>query len=193
MRRILRIALLVALAPLAGACATASAKAKPADVPALNVPPPPPRVIEPAPTPESEPEPVGDLPASPPSTAPAKPARREPAPKQPVGEVKPEKPAEPPPAEPPPAAVQQPVPQLRTPETADTSEAAKTVRTTIDRARATLGAVNFSTLSNERKKAYNDAKMFLEQAETALKQGNYGFAQGVATKAETLARELAGG
>ena len=51
---------------------------------------------------------------------------------------------------------------------------------------------NFGPLSNERKKAYNDAKLFLQQAEEALKQGNFAFAQGVATKAETLARELAG-
>ena len=47
-------------------------------------------------------------------------------------------------------------------------------------------------LSDERKKAYNDAKMFLDQAESALKQGNYVFAQGVAAKGETLAHDLAG-
>ena len=67
------------------------------------------------------------------------------------------------------------------------------MRTTIDTARGILNGVNFGPLSNERKKAYNDAKLFLQQAEDALKQGNLAFAQGVATKAETLAKELAGG
>jgi len=47
-------------------------------------------------------------------------------------------------------------------------------------------------LSNERKKAYKDAQLFLQQAEDALKDGNIVLAQAVATKAETLARELAG-
>jgi hypothetical protein len=98
---------------------------------------------------------------------------------------------EPPPVDPPPAPVPPPA-QLRTPQTADTSGAARIVRTTIDTARGLLNSVNFGPLSNERKKAYNDAKLFMEQAEDALKEGNLGFAQGVATKAETLARELAG-
>jgi hypothetical protein len=100
------------------------------------------------------------------------------------------KPVEPPPAEPP--APTPPAAQLRTPQTADTSGAARTVRATIDTARGILYTVNFGPLSNERKKAYNDAKLFLTQAEDALKQGNFALAQGVATKAETLARELAG-
>jgi hypothetical protein len=47
-------------------------------------------------------------------------------------------------------------------------------------------------LSDVRKKAYNDAKLLLQQAEDALKEGNLAFAQGVASKAETLAKELAG-
>ena len=83
-------------------------------------------------------------------------------------------------------------PQLRTPQTADGTEAEKTVRTTIDRARNVLNTVNFNPLSNERKKAYNDAKAFIQQAEDAAKQGNYVFAQSLANKAETLATELAG-
>lgn len=66
------------------------------------------------------------------------------------------------------------------------------MRTTIDTARTILNNVNFGPLSDARKKAYNDAKLFLQQAEDALKDGNLAFAQGVATKAETLARELAG-
>src|SRR5262249_37029452 len=113
--------------------------------------------------PEGKPEPKADTPATPPNPEPAPPL-------------------------PPPA----PTPQLKTPQTSDTSGAAKTVRTTIDRARNTLNTVNFGPLSNERKKAYKDAQLFLQQAEDALKEGNIVFAQAVATKAETLARELAG-
>ena len=189
------LTLLVVLAPWLGACASASAapKTKPADMPGLSMPPPPPRAIEPAPAQEPGPDPVGDLPAAPASSPPRAP-RREPAskPAEPKAEPKtdPAPTDQPPP--PPPESPQPPVPQLSTPQTADSSESAKTIRATIDRARAMLGAVNFLALSAERQKAYNDAKMFLDQADAALKQGNYTFAQGVAVKAETLARELAG-
>lgn len=192
MRRVLVVGLLVGLAPFAGACASASARTKPADMPALNVPPPPPRVIEPAPPGEPAPDPVGDLPAPP--SSPVRTPRREPPPK-PAAEPKTEPKTEPTPVEPAPVPPppQQPVPQLSTPQTADPGEAARAVQATIDRARQMLGSINFRTLSNERKKAYNDAKMFLDQAQHAIKQGNYTFAQGVAVKAETLARELSGG
>lgn len=180
----------LSLVALSG-CASAQAKGKPADRPALMVPPPPPRAIEPAV--EVPLEPVAELPPSSPS-----PRTRPTAPKPAPGEARPEakagdqKPVEPPAVETltPPASPS--TPQLRTPQTADTSGAAKNVRATIDSARALLNTVNYGPLSNERKKAYNDVKLFIQQAEDALKQGNLVFAQGVATKAETLARELAG-
>lgn len=181
---------LVAL--LAGACASAAAKA-PAERPPLVVPPPPPRLIEPAP--EPPPEPVSDIPAAPSPTPPGRPGRaREAAPKPAEGKsetkTEPAKPVETPiePVAPPP---QQPPAQLRTPETSDSSGAAKTVHAMIERARNLLNSVDYGPLSKDRKKAYNDAKLFLQQAEDGLKQGNVVFAQGVATKAETLARELA--
>ena len=193
MRKALLITAIVALAPLLAGCASASAKA--VDRPPLNVPPPPPRVIEP--TPEPQPEPVDDIPSAP-TAPPPRPGRsaRETA-KPPATDPKAEtKPADPAKTETPPAADPvppvQPPAQLRTPQTADTSGAAKNVQATIDRARSTLGKVDFAPLNNERKKAYNDAKGFVNQAEAALKEGNYVFAQAVATKAETLAKELAG-
>ena len=187
---------LVALVALSGsACASAAAKA-PVDRPAMNVPAPPPRVLEPPA--ELDPEPVGDLP-SPPTTTPttSRPNRQREKNNNTADakpEVKPEaKPAEvtPPAPEPaaPPAA---PPAQLRTPQTADPSGAAKTVQATIDRARASLNSINFTAQSDERKKAYNDVKRFINQAEDAMKQGNFVFGQAVAAKAETLARELAG-
>jgi len=172
------------------ACASVSAKT-PVDRPALMVPPPPPRVIEPAP--EPPPEPVSELPVSPSVTPPPRPGRaasREASPKPEPPKAAEAKAGDPPP-EPPPAPVP-PVAQLRTPQTADTSGAAKNVRATIDSAHAMLNTVNYGPLNNERKKAYNDVKLFIQQAEDALKQGNLVFARGVATKAETLARELAG-
>ena len=183
--------LLPAVALVASACASASAKA-PAERPGLEVPPPPPRVIEAAPE-LPIPEPVGDLPVAPPPP-PARPGRgsRETPARPAATEAKPPdpKPVEQPPTEP--AAPAPPAAQLRTPQTSDTTGAARTVRTTIDNARGFLNAVNFGPLSNERKKAYNDVKLFLQQAEDALKQGNLAFAQGVADKAEKLAKDLAG-
>ena len=194
---------LLAILPfvLAAASACASAQAKGSDQPALGVPPPPPHAIE---LPAEPLEPVGEVPGTPPGSGPPAPRSNRPAaPKPQPGEAKPETKPEPPktdtPAPPPPNPEPAPplpppvtTPQLRTPQTADTSAAAKGVRTTIDRANKALGTVNFGPLSNERKKAYNDAKLFIQQAEDALKEGNIVFAQAVATKAETLARELAG-
>jgi hypothetical protein len=191
MRKLLFV--LPLIGALASGCASAQAKGGSAERPALIVPPPPARIIEPA---EVAPEPVGELPplssgAS--RTAPTRPAAPRPAandarPEARAGETapKPQEAPQPEPTAPAPSA------QLRTPQTADTSAAAKSVRTTIDTARGTLNGVNFGLLSNVRKKAYNDAKLLIQQAEDALKEGNLAFAQGLATKAETLAKELAG-
>ena len=192
MRKLLVIIPAVGL--LATGCASLSAKAPP-ERPALVIPPPPPRIIEPVA--ELPPEPVEELPPPSGTTAPVTPPRRPretPKPDPKAAEVKPgeTKPVEQPPALEPPPPPAAPPAQLRTPQTADTSGAAKTVRTTIDTALGILNTVNYAPLSNERKKAYDDAKKFLQQAETALKEGNLVFAQAVATKAETLAKELAG-
>jgi outer membrane biosynthesis protein TonB len=193
MRKLLFIISLVVLAPLASACASASAKVNPADRPPLAVPPPPARVIEPAPQPDPVPEPVPELPPAPAPTRPSRPTRdagpkqEPPKPPEPkAGEATPTDTPAPAPTAP------QTAPQLRTPQTADSSEAERNVRATIDRANKLLAGVNYGPLNNERKKAYNDAKMFIQQAEEASKQSNFVFAQGVANKAETLARELAG-
>lgn len=182
----------VAASLMAGACASASAKGTPKDAPALNMPAPPPRVI--APSPEPEPEPVNELPAVLPVPPPTpSPRASRPAPR-PQAEKPPEKPPEtvdpPAPVPQPPA---QPPAQLRTPQTADANNAARTVQATIDRAKELLRNVDYRRLNNERKKAYDDAGRFIVEAEAGIKQGNLVFAQGVATKAETLAKELAGG
>lgn len=197
MRKLLRGIPAIVLAPAIAACATAQAKA-PASVPPLDVPPPPPHVVAPAAELPSMPEPVGELPppaAGQPTRQPKPPAPRTPG-SEPKSETKPGevKPPEPPPVEQPKEAPKppEPAPQLVTPQTADTSAAANGVRATIDRAQGLLNSVDYRHLSNERKKAYNDAKQFLTQAEKGLQQNNLQFAQGVATKAEMLAKELAG-
>jgi outer membrane biosynthesis protein TonB len=178
-----------AVLPLAG-CASMEAKASLGDRPALMVPLAPAHVIEAAPEPEPEPEPVSELPPTPPP--PSRTARPTPRPAAPQpADPKPveQPPTEPPVAAPPPAT---PPAQLRTPQTADTSSAAKAARTTIENAKSILNGVNYGPLSNERKKAYDQVKLFLTQAEEALKEGNLVFAQANANKAETLAKELAG-
>jgi hypothetical protein len=186
------LAPLVALAAIVGACASAPPKA---DQPGLVIPPPPPHVVPI----NSEPivEPVGDIPGPPsPGGAPATRntgrGTREPVPKPQVSENKPETKPDavptPEPAAAPPAPVTPP-PQLRT---AESSGAEGSVRAAIDRTRQLLATVDYRQLSNIRKKAYDDAKKFADQADDALKQGNVVFAQGVAGKAETLAKELAG-
>ena len=196
-----KLLLAVSLAGLVavGGCASAQAKGNPADRPALVVPPAPGRVIEPAEI-VPDPAPVPDLPSppgAPPNGTSSRPPRRETPPRSQATDPKPDPKTDPKPAEPglpavEPVAPATPPAELRTPQTADTSGAVKAIRTTIDTARGLLNGVNFGVLSNERKKAYNDAKLLMQQAEDALKEGNLGIAQGVANKAETLARELAG-
>ena len=170
------------------ACASAS-KPKPSDQPGLVIPLPPPHVV--SITPEPVVEPVAEAPApSAPGGTPARNTGRSSVPR-PAGDTKPtgttaevttpqlaEVPA--PPAGPP--------PQLRA---ADSPATEATVRATVDRARRMLATIDYRRLTKERQKAYDDAKRFADQADEALKQGNVVFAQGVAGKAETLARELA--
>ena len=187
------LALLPLIAVAVSACA--SVQAKGSDKPALNVPPAPPHEIA---IPAEPLEPVGEIPDSLPVGSPPAPRSARPTSTRPAASEKPEpktdkpdQPAQPAPTTPDPAPPLPP-PQLKTPATADTSAAVKTVQTTIDRAKSTLNAVNQRTLSKERQKAFKDAQLFLQQAEDALKDGNVIFAQAVATKAETLAHELAG-
>ena len=184
------------LVPMLAGCASLSANGKPTDLPAMNVPPPPPRLI--APAPEPLPEPVPDLPPPPPSTTVSRGNSRPPVTRPPQPESKPTdpKPVEQPPPPPDPAPIAPPPvapsAQLRTPQTADTSNAEKNVKSTLERARLLLSNVDYRALTPERKKAYDDSQRFIQQSDGALKEGNFVFAQSLAGKAETLAKELAG-
>jgi hypothetical protein len=170
------------------ACATVRAKA-PADRPALEVPPPPMRVIEPMPHQEpAMPEPVGDLPPAPAATQrPIRPATREPVRTEP----KPEAPVvetAPPPVTLPPA----PAPQLRTPGTPDSAEAARQVREVLDRADKTLNSIDTKRFSKARREQYDNARRLLTQSEAALKAANFDSARRLADKADSIAKELQG-
>ena len=86
----------------------------------------------------------------------------------------------------------QPPPPLRTPGTADSAEAARQVREVIDRAAKGLASVDYGRISRERRTQYDNAKLFIQQAEEAIKQSNYVYARELADKADRIARELQG-
>lgn len=170
-----------------GACATVRAK-PPAERPALEVPVPPGKVIEPMPHQEPlTPEPVGDLPAAPPANPrPNKPPSREPVRTDP----KPEAPvveATPAPVTPP-----APAPQLRTPGTPDSAEAARQVRDVLDRANKTVNSIDTRRFTKAQRGQYEDAKRLVIQAEDALKASNFDSARKLAEKANGIAKELQG-
>ena len=160
--------------------------------PPLDVPPAPPRVIAPLPVPEAPPveeppaeDPTGGKPLPPPKPKPAANAK-------PV-----EKPVEAPPVDPMPAAVSPPpatppAPTLSTPTSGDAGAVSRQIRDSIDRTRKALDGVDYGPLSRQRKKAYDDAKLFANQADDALKANNLVFAKELADKAERLAKELQG-
>ena len=53
-----------------------------------------------------------------------------------------------------------------------------------------LSKVDYRRLNGDRQKAYNEAKMFMQESEEALKNTNHIFARSLAEKAERLAKEL---
>ncbi len=194
-----RLGSLLAAGLLASACATARAAA-PIERPALEVPPVPPRIVEPAPAPDlGNFEPVADLPPEkpvPPASAKPRPSSaRETNNREPQkAESKPPEPlpvVEPPPSAPPPAPAPA-APLIRTPATADAAASERQIRDTMLSAQKGLSNVNFDGLSGPRKKAYNEAKDFIERAEVAIKASNFELAKDLAGKAEKLANELQG-
>jgi hypothetical protein len=55
-----------------------------------------------------------------------------------------------------------------------------------------LGRLKYSTLNADGKAQFDTAKRFADQAQTALKEQNFAFAQRLAEKAATLAGGLVG-
>jgi hypothetical protein len=190
----LRVLALALVATAAAACAGASAKPRTDPLP-LVIPEPPPRVVEPLPEVEELPaEPVRREPASPTARAP-RPARETGVGKPPEAtKPEPPRPESPPPVEPAPPAAPPgaPRPELRTPETLDEAGAERQVRETLDRAARTLKGVDYRSLRREARQQYDTAKLFVTQAEEALKVRNYVAAKYLADKAETIAKGLTG-
>ena len=173
-RRLFLALTLFGLAAIAPACTTAQARSKPAEPP---------------------PEPVTELPpAVPPASRTRPSATRDTAREAPKPEPRPETPPESGGAPLPqtPAQPSAAVPPLRTPSTADDQSAARNTRAVVDRARGMLNAIDYRQLSVERKAQYDTAKRFIEQADDAIKSGNYVYAQSLGEKAETIAKELSG-
>jgi hypothetical protein len=191
MKQLAAILALFASIVVSSACATTRAHTT-EPRPALEVPPVPPRVVEPVlPPPVPQIEPIGELPAP---TSP--PVRPRPAPREPAPPPKAEaKPPETPPADAPAAGATQPpaaVPPLRTSRTADGAQAERQIRDILGRANTLLARVDYRKLSAERRKAYDQAKQFIEGAEGAIRDSKLEYVLELADKAETLAKELQG-
>lgn len=171
------------LAGLAAGCAKARAQTVP-DGPPLATPPPPSRVFAPL---EEEPlisSPVAEAPVAPaprvPATAP--PARR-PSPPEP------EKPAAPAPAPAPVAEVKRELSAASSP--AD-PESERRITELLRNAARDLKGVDYGKLTRGGKEQYDQAKLFAEEAEKALRERNFVYAQTAADKAANLANELSG-
>lgn len=177
-------AAIVTLPVWTGACAHARAAG-----PALETPVPPPRVIPKASPPiESQPivasPPVGEVqPAAPTTINPpdtAAPLPPIPPPATPPPPVATERPAQPAAAEPPPT--------LQT--TADPTAAENRTRASLQAATRDLMRIDVRTLSADAKAQYDIARRYVEQANDALNEKKFEFAQQLADKAATLAALL---
>ena len=169
-------------AALAAGCAKARAQTVP-DGPPLATPPPPSRVFAPL---EEEPlvsSPVAEAPAAP---APRVPTARPPAPRPTPAES--EKPAAPPTPAP---AVEAPR-ELRAASLPGDPESERRITELVRNAHRDLKGVDYGRLTRGGKESYDQAKGFVEEAEKALKERNFVYAQTAADKAAKLASELLG-
>lgn len=167
----------------AGGCAKARAQTVP-DGPPLAMPPPPSRVFAPL---EEEPlvsSPVAEAPAATPAprVATPPPAKR-PTPPEP------EKAAAPAPA--PAPAAEQPR-ELRAASLPADPELERRITQIFQNALRDLKGVDYGKLTRGGKEQYDQAKGFAEEAEKALRERNFVYAQTAADKAAKLASELSG-
>lgn len=183
--RLATVLVLLAFAISAGAACRTVRAAEPIERPALEVPPPPPRVIVPLPGPDAPPrlEPVEELPAvTDKSPTRPRPNRDKPDPNKADPKIEPVEPPTPP------AAPATPPLRLENPNSAQLSQQ---VRETLGRAKAIIDGIDRNSLTSEpRKKAYDQAKLFAEEAEDAIQKNNLVYAKEVADKAERLASSI---
>ena len=158
------------------------------------MPQPPARVLGPIDEPVPATAVVPDPPAPAPATPPARPPVRRPAGAGNTAEAERPEPA------PAPAAVQAPVEPVPTetrelrvaPNGNTTAAAERTIRDLLIRATRDLSRVDYSRLSADGKANYDQSKRFSQQAEQALKDRNFVFANTLADKSATLASQLLG-
>jgi len=174
-------------------CVRAQAKVTP-DQP-LEVPAPPPREVDVA---DSEPPPPVPLVTEPARNTPPRsrrePPRTEPArpdPTKPDQPLPPEAPKPPEEIKPVPAPAPPPTTLQTAPATAET-EQERGIRVTMSRANADLNRIDYRALNKEARTQYDQAKRFVQQADTALREKNLMFAKSVADKAAVIAAQLAG-
>jgi hypothetical protein len=154
------------------------------------MPAPPPRVLAPV----DEPLPATPVVSEPPAPAPPR-SNPRPAPRDTTRTEPPQKPAEQPPEQVPPAIVDAKPAEPRTlrpgPAVRD-SEMEKTIRDMLTRASRDLSRVDYNSLSADGREQYEQSKRFSQQAEQALKDRNFVYAQTLAEKAAQLAAVLLG-
>ena len=178
----LSIALYALSAALAAGCGKARAQTVP-DGPPLATPPPPTRVFGPI-----EDEPLVTSPVEQPPPAPA-PQMQAPPPRRAAAPPEPEKPAAPAPAPAPAAEVPR---QLQAASAPDNPEAERRITELLRNASRDLNRVDYRGLTRGGREQYDQAKGFSEEAEKALRERNFVYAQTAADKAAKLASELAG-
>ena len=178
----LSLAMCALSAALAGGCAKARAETVP-DGPPLATPQPPSRVFAPI---EEEP-----LVSSPVAEAPVAPPPRVPATTQPRPRTPPPEPEKPTPAPAPAASVE--APRVLSAVSAPLDpEAEKRINELLRNAKGDLSRVDYRGLTRGGREQYDSAKGFTEEAEKALKERNFIYAQTAADKAAKLAAELLG-
>jgi hypothetical protein len=178
----LSLAMCALSAALASGCAKARAETVP-DGPPLATPQPPSRVFAPI---EEEP-----LVSSPVAEAPVAPAPRVPANTQPARRTPPPEPEKPTPAPAPAASVE--APRVLSAVSAPLDpEAEKRINELLRSAKGDLSRVDYRGLTRGGREQYDSAKGFTEEAEKALKERNFIYAQTAADKAAKLAAELLG-
>jgi hypothetical protein len=91
-----------------------------------------------------------------------------------------------------PVPVAEPPRELRAASTPADAEAERKVRTLLLLASRDLGQVDYRRLSPAGREQYDQAKSFSQQADEALAQRNYVFAQTLADRAAKIANELLG-
>lgn len=178
----LSIALCALSAALAAGCGKARAQTVP-DGPPLATPAPPTRVFGPI-----EDEPLVSTPVEQPPPAPA-PQVQTPPPRRAAAPPEPEKPPAPAPAPAPAAEVPR---ELRAASSPADPEAERRITELLRIAKGDLNRVDYRGLTRGGREQYDQAKGFSEEAEKALRERNFVYAQTAADKAAKLAAELAG-